>query len=145
MAESLRAQVVDAVRLVSEHLGADDDELIVLLTQRGWDRGRAQRLVQFIPIAFGRVHFKASGVVFQQSFILQNCQTGRRITRSFLKEPLFQDVLAVASSRELGDQEVLALASQSAEVDAIRQLTEQGSKTEDIILSEPAFLTDEDL
>ena len=120
---------------------ADDQELAEELMGLGLSRDQAERVVAFVPIAFGRQLLSSSEATFSDTYEIHDSDTGRRIRGTFGAEPLYR--LAVRYAAEHSEDEaVILIGERSAEVDAARKLLPKGASLarSNAVFTEPLFM-----
>lgn len=135
MREALEA----ALRLATAGPTAFDDDLVDALCAEGHDRRLAMRVVEFMPLAFVRVLLAGTGVDLSDRYIRVG-QDGRAdVERALADEPVYRAALDLARSG-LSREQMLAIAGGAAELNAISQALEAGSRLEDLTCGPPALM-----
>lgn len=141
---------IDAIRLALpifvEYQAANEDQIEAALTEAGIPIHEVHRVLEFVPLAFGRVLLAELGAVPREEYIRYTIQNGEIVEKERKKlvdDAFFATAMKVARSKRgwwKPRNEFLAIAERSAEVRAVRQLIAQGSKAANIVLTAPHFL-----
>jgi hypothetical protein len=113
----------------------NDGEIYDDLVKRGFAPADADRLVAFVPLAFGRVLVATLPVTFPETAIL--VEGGSRREVRLADEPIFAEAAAHARKGALTRDQFGALALRSAEINALNKALNAGSKPEDLAFSPP--------
>jgi len=130
------------VEVSSKNPNAGLDELAEIIRARGVNAEETECLLAFVPMAFAHV-LLSPPVRVAEGFELRNTETGRA-ARGVLKDEVFYSI-AIAMARDLlsADEHsrrlVLAVASASAELDAVNRMVKGGSDIANIVLTEPVL------
>lgn len=143
MSASIEAWVEEAAAAFFRNPKLEDDALVSGLIAFGADPLTAERIVQFLPIAFGRLFLEPYSPNFNNEFLLRNLESGREARGRFTEDSIFQACLAVGRNRSRDDLSVVARIS--AEVNAIEKLIAEGSNPGDVVYTELVFVTHEPL
>lgn len=143
MSASIERWVNEAADAFVHDSALEEDALISQLIKSGADRLTAERIVQFLPIAFGRLFLEPYAPSFSDEFLLRNLASGREARGRFTTDSIFQACLGAGRSYSRG--ELSKVACISAEVDAIKKLVADGSNPSDVVLTELVFATEEPL
>ena len=135
MREALEA----ALRLVSAEPTAFSDGLVDALCAQGHDRRLAMRVVEFMPLAFVRVLLAGTGVELSDRYIRAGQEGQADTERPLADEPVYRATLDLAESG-LSREELLAVAGGAAELNAINQALNAGSRPEDLTCGPPALM-----
>jgi len=134
------------VRRVAESLASDtsfeDDELSSALRAEGFAGADVERAIAFVPIAFGRRYLAADAPEYQAGFEIRDLEARRSKSGVLAEEPLYRAAEEEAAAWHTGraQEEFLRVALRSAELDVVLQLTQDGSRPSDLVLTEPVFL-----
>ncbi len=143
MSASIDAWVEKAAAAFFRNPRPGEDALVSELIASGADPLTAERIVQFLPIAFGRLFLEPHAPNFNNEFLLRNLESGREARGRFTQDSIFQACLAAARDRSRDDLSVVARVS--AEVEAIEKLVAEGSNPSDVVFTELVFVTREPL
>src|SRR5690242_13311478 len=126
--------ISSAVALLRNSPTLGDEAIYQLLVAEGFEHQIAARLVEFLPIAYGRLILANSGIRFSDTFerILPD---GRISSKSLSSEPLWESAVAFARTEAdhgVSGKDLLAVAGRSAELHAANQLLQEGAKLEDL-------------
>lgn len=127
-----------AVVIFRELLNSSDEEVFRKLVGTGVDRQYAARLVEFLPMAYGRLLLGKAGTRFSEMFQRMTPSGDLSAERPLSSEPVWGEVVSFAQAeagRGVSRKDLLAVAGRSAELDAANQLLRQGSKLEGLILT----------
>jgi len=100
----------------------------------------AERILEFMPIAFGRVLMRDSGVEFQGTY--ERRKPGAKSGREFQigANQIYVESVAYAkrqAKRESGMEVLTAVANRSPELKAIQDKVNEGVEPQNIVLSKP--------
>jgi hypothetical protein len=113
-------------------------EVFRKLVGTGVERQYAARLVEFLPMAYGRLLLGKAGIHFSEMFQRMTPSGDLTAEQQLSSEPVWEEVVSFAQAearRGASKEDVLAVAGRSAELDVVNQLLKQGSKPEDLILT----------
>lgn len=113
---------------------------IDVLAEGGIDRKTAEDIHAFLPIAFGRLLLDRMKVVYPDEYVLINRDGGFRKDLPLWDEPVYRRAMLLAPgfafSQRYGEAfKYVALCS--AEIDAVNNALNAGSKPEDLVLGMP--------
>ncbi len=132
----------EAVRIFLANRSAGEDELVEMIVGQIGDRELAERLVEFLPLAFGRVILQRAGVRLPGVFrrMLDDGNFAPECPLAW--EPMWKPVMEFArnAERRLSRDEFLSIASRSAEFDAVNNACNAGSNPKDLIGAVPIFM-----
>jgi hypothetical protein len=121
-----------------------EGDVATALLDSGIDVATAERLIAFVPMAFGRVLLSAAGVTgFEDGFEIRDPDSGRSRRGRLSAESLFVAATEYARTRgggALTEEQVRRVAETSAEVRAAMQLARGGSLPRDVRFTEAVFL-----
>lgn len=129
-------QSSDNIPAVSRCLGQRN--LAHRLVAAGIEHTIALRLVEFLPIAYCRSIFADAGVRHCDCFRRKLADGELSAERPLDSEPVWSIMLSFARAEKrsgVTGKALLVIAARSSEFDAVNQLTNQGSKLEDIVLT----------
>jgi hypothetical protein len=105
------------------------------------ERDLAARLVEFLPLAYGRLVLGDSGILFSEAF--DRVLLDGRISRKGLSsEPLWDLVVEFArneANHGVSGKDLISVAGRSAEFQAANELLQQGAKLEDVAFTSPVL------
>jgi hypothetical protein len=107
----------------------------------GLSRDQAERIVAFVPLAFGRQLLSSSGATFSDTFEIHDRDTGRRVRGTLGTEPLYRAAVGYAAEH-LEHDALTVIGERSAEVRAARKLLPEGASIAEsnAVFTEPLFL-----
>jgi len=107
----------------------------------GLSRDHAERIVAFVPLAFGRQLLSSSEATFSETFEIHDPDTGRRVRGTLDAEPLYRAAVGYAAEH-LEHDAVTVIGERSAEVRAARKLLPEGASIAEsnAVFTEPRFL-----
>jgi len=139
--------ITQASEILRTHTDSSDGQLITTLLEAGFDQALATRLVEFIPLAYSRVWLADSGVQFED-YYLRVSADGKTYTEHNLEdEPVYREAVAAAQSEIAagsGFDELLPIVGRSSEFKAINSALHGGSRLEDLELSAPVLLWEDE-
>lgn len=122
---------------------ASHEDTVAQLTVAVADADLAERLMEFVPIAFARIALASSGVSFQDTFCrsLGNGKFSHFCPLS--ADPIYEPALAIARE-ELGsaipEPDLLAVLTRSGQFDAINKALLAGTQLKGAVMSPSIFL-----
>jgi hypothetical protein len=131
-------QISRAVAIFRELPRSSDEEVFRKLVPTGVERQYAARLVEFLPMAYGRLLLGKAGMHFSDMFQRMTPSGDLTAEQPLSSEPGWEEVVSFAQAearRVVSKEDVMAAAGRSAELHAANQLLNQGSKPEDLILT----------
>jgi hypothetical protein len=117
---------------------SSDDEIYRRSVAAGIEPKRAARLVEFLPMAYCRLILASTGARFSDMFRRRQHDGSLTHDQRLTSDPLWTEIMLFARGEQaagVAGKDFLAIASHSAEFDAVNQLLNRGSKPEDIVLS----------
>jgi hypothetical protein len=129
-------QITSFVKTALASPATDDDQLANRLMSAGLSREVSERLLAFVPIAFGRYVFEAKGARFPPGFGIVDSDSGLSRRGSFRQEVIYVAAQEYAKRLGAAHPTVTAIAQMSAEVQLLAGLSEVGSMQ----FTEPIFL-----
>ncbi len=121
MCAAVKDEIAQAVKLFLADPSASEPELVARLSAALGDDNLAGRLVEFVPLAFGRVILTRLGVQLPDHFIrmLDHDQFSKPCPLD--AEPLWRPALVFAkeAKNQMSKEDFFAIAGRSAEVDAV--------------------------
>src|ERR1700730_15118852 len=117
-----------AIFLLRSSPSLEDKAIYRALVADGMEREFAARLVEFLPVAYGRLVLGNSGILFSDAFdrVLLDGRTSRRALSS---EPLWDLVMDFArneANHGVSTKHLISVAGRSAEFQAANELLQQG-------------------
>jgi hypothetical protein len=100
----------------------------------------AERILEFMPIAFGRILMRESGVEFQPTYERRKPDSAKRKEYAFAKNAAYIASLEYAERQNqsvTGLPTLNAVAVRSPEIKAIEDMVNSGVETQNIVLSKP--------
>lgn len=138
----MNADISGAVAAFREFPNASDEEILRKLLAAGLDRSTASRLVEFLPMAYCRVVLADAGIKFSERFQRKLADGKLSAERPLDSDPLWAATLSFAWAEKrsgVSGKSLLAVATHSAEFDAVNRLANQGTKLSDIVLTPTVF------
>ncbi len=129
-----------AVALFRNSPNMEDDEIYVALIHQSVESRIAARLVEFVPLAYGRVLLANSGVRFSDSFT-RRLSNGKVSEPQLLSsEPVWNAAVAYARTEiamGVSAEDFKLMAYRSAEFQGVNQMLFQGSELKNIACTPP--------
>jgi hypothetical protein len=119
-----------------------DEELFVRLVEAGIERRMAARLVELLPIAYGRILLADSGIIFNENYQRMDNRGKISPEQSLASVPLWREIVTHAEeeiSHNISNQEMIAVASRSAEYHVCTELSVKGTIPGDVRLTPCVF------
>jgi hypothetical protein len=131
-----------AVAIFRKLVNSDDGQVCSALIESGVQPEMAEKLVMFLPIAYGRVILKKIRIRFSDTF-KHPLNDGTLAEHAFADEPIWRAIVECARdevSRGIAGEQLLSVAARSAEFDAVNQLLNGRSTPDNIVLTPPLIL-----
>ena len=138
----MKDDISKALFIIRNSPTLEDESIYKELLTRGLKQELAARLVEFLPLVYGRQILAAMNLRFPDKFKRRLPDGSISAERPFSSEPLWEEVTMSAReeiSRGTSADELLAIGGRSAEFNVVNQLLNQGSKPEDIRLTPIVF------
>lgn len=133
----MNEQIARAVSLFRTSRTLGDEGIYRKLVAEGVEPHLAARLVEFLPIAYGRFLLEKSGPRFSEYF-QRMLSSGPSEELLLSSEPVWNAAVAFARTEAIQGisvQDFLAVAGRSAEFQAANKLLNQGSKLQDLVFT----------
>ena len=118
-----------------------DAEIVRALVAQGADAALAEKLVDYVPIAFGRPVLERLGVRASEEGVLVSGGAERRFR--LMNDPVFADAVALAREAytrgSMPGDVFRAVVMRGAELRAVNEALTAGAKAQDLSLSAPCF------
>jgi hypothetical protein len=139
--------ITQAAEILRAQTDSSDGQLITTLVEAGFAQALATRLVEFIPLAYSRVWLAGRGIQFTDYYLRMSAD-GETYTEYELEdEPVYREAVAAAQSEidaGSGFDELLPIFGRSSEFKAINSALNGGSRLEDLELSAPVLLWEDE-
>jgi hypothetical protein len=136
----MKPDIRKAVAVIRNSTALDDVAIYNALVADGVERQSAARLVVFLPMVYCRLLLADSGARFSSEYRTALTDGTVSPVKLLVNEPLWNEAMEFAKAEiedGLSRQDVLAIAGRSAELHAVNQLLEHGSKLEEVRLVAP--------
>jgi len=136
--DQMKSVISRGVDIFRKSPDASDDDIYRKTIAAGIESKHAARLVEFLPMAYCRLILSGRGTRFSVMFRRRQHDGSLSHEQALSSEPLWAEIMSFASAEQAAGaagRDLLAIASHSAEFDAVNQLLNRGSKPEDIALS----------
>ena len=144
-------EIIEAIELAlpvfHEHKDSTWKTLGEALKAAGIPANVADRLLEFMPLAFARAFLDGLGIEFRENYIRLDSKTRKKVSKRLADEPVFTESFAFASSliaEKQASDEFTAVVFRSSEFDAINKAMNAGSRPEELVSSPPILLWDEE-
>jgi hypothetical protein len=137
----MNEDISKAVAVFRTSPNLQDYAVYKVLIADGVERQLAARLVEFLPIVYCRLILRNSGARFSNTF-RRTLTRGTSYEQPLASEPIWNAAVAFAYAeveRGVSSQDLLAVATRSAEFDTANQLLNKGSKLENIAFTPPVL------
>lgn len=111
----------------------------------------AEKILEFMPLAFGRAFMKDLGVMFKDEYV-RYVHSDNKIVEKYrvrlIDEPVFRESLKIASSmvsKRIAGEDFQAIAFTSAEFRIVNEMMNKGSEPQNLVLTEPYLQWREEL
>ena len=139
----MKDSIIKALEIFRRFPDASHRETVEHLTPLVGDSDLAQRLVEFVPIAFARIALADSGIKFQNSF----CRAlgNRKFTHEcpLSSEPLYEPALAIAreeQAKDISEADRLAVLSRDATFNMVNEAIAAGQDMRGAVTAPTIFL-----
>lgn len=139
-------EIIEAIKIAlpvfAEHQNSDWEVLEQAFANTDIPHSLTIKLLEFMPLAFGRVLLDGMGIQFSESYIRYDAQTERQKEQRLADEPVYIESFWAATqivARQAAGEAFKAVALRSAELDAINKALNAGSKPEDLATSSPCL------
>ena len=111
----------------------------------------AEKILEFMPLAFGRAFMNGLGVNFSNEYVRYISEDNKAIIKQrgkLINEPVFAESLKIANnliSKRIAGEDFQAIAFTSAEFNVVNEMMNKGSQPENIVLTEPYLQWREEL
>jgi hypothetical protein len=130
-----------AVALLRKSPNLEDEAIYRALVADGMEREFAARLVEFLPLAYGRLVLGNSGILFSNAFD-RALSDGRTSRQALSSEPLWDLVVDFArneANHGVSGKDLISVAGRSAEFQAANELLQQRAKLENMAFMPPVL------
>jgi hypothetical protein len=137
---SLADSIRQALPFFVDHAASDTRALRLALQQAGHPVEFAAELVEFMPLAFGRLLLEGTGVQLSDVYSRLDREGCEKVQARLIDEPVYRQALAIA--REVASQDqvaFMAVAGRSSELNAVSKALYAGSKPESLLVSPPVL------
>jgi hypothetical protein len=142
--DQLKSVISKTVAIFRESPDASDDDIYRKVIAASVEPKHAARLVEFLPMAYCRLILASTGTRFSVMFRRRQHDGSLSHEQTLASEPLWSEIMSFAKAEQAASKDLLAIASHSAEFDAVNQLVNRGSKPEDIALSTTVLMWPEE-
>jgi hypothetical protein len=140
-------KIVEAIKIAlpvfAEHKDSDWEVLETALISAGVPASLTGKLLEFMPLAFGRVFLDGLGIKFEDYYVRYDAQINRKKEKKLADEPVYTESFWAASqiiARQAAGEAFNAVAFRSSEFLAVNNALNAGSKPEDLITAPPHLL-----
>jgi hypothetical protein len=136
-----RIAILRAAGVFEKNPSASNEELRAAMLAAGLSARDTDDILEFVPLAFGRVLLDGMGIVFSEKYIRID-KNGQEIFRNWLEwEKFFREGLAAAPVVMMtsGKEAFTAIALRSSEVQAVNNALNAGASAENLQASLPVF------
>ncbi|HLM80416.1 MAG TPA: hypothetical protein VK302_07270 [Terriglobales bacterium] len=137
--ETTNQNISQAVATFRKFPAMSDEEIYGELVKEGVDRRLAARLVEFVPMAYGRILLEKSGAQFSDVYH-RLLPGGTRLEHLLSSEPVWNAAFDFGRA-EIADRtsaaDLLAVAARSAEFDAADKMLKKGSRLQNLVFTPP--------
>lgn len=151
----IRKAIEKAISIITENTEADLDELAVKISSADIPEQLTDKILEFVPLAFGRVYMRDWGTNFKDEYVRYVLEDGKPVEkqrRKLTNEPVYCEAIKIANklnSKWKRNKTFELVAFMSSEFLGINELMNKGAKPQDIVLTNPYLpwrddLSDED-
>ena len=137
-------KIVEAIKIAlpvfAEHKNSDWEVLETALIGAGIEPSLTAKLLEFMPLAFGRVFLDGMGIKFAENYTRYNDLSGQSKESKLLDEPVYAESFWAASQiveYQAAGEAFNAVAFRSSELHAVNEALNAGSKPENLVTSPP--------
>jgi hypothetical protein len=145
--DQMNSVISETVAIFRELPDASDDDIYRKTIAAGIEPKHAARLVEFLPMVYCRLILASTGTRFSVMFRRRQHDGSFSHEQTLASEPLWAEIMSFARAEQAAGaagKDLLAIASHSAEFDAVNKLLRRGSKPEDIALSTAVLMWPEE-
>ena len=137
----VKQAVETAVQVFIANPDCDYVELTDALERAGLTAEMASRMVEFLPLAFGREFLGEGGPQFPPDYTRRD-REGRERFRGLLQdEPVYREALAIMPLVAAQGKDALwSILGRSSEMDAVNQALHKGSELRNLLVSPPILI-----
>ncbi|NNE65659.1 MAG: hypothetical protein HKN33_03760 [Pyrinomonadaceae bacterium] len=131
-----------ALAVFTQYESSTWDALEKAMYDSGISKLNAERILEFMPLAFGRVMMRDSGVKFHDTYQRKKPGSSRSKKFSFADNEVFAASLKYAerqANSRSGIERLTAVSARSPEMKTIQDLVNEGSDPKSIVLSSPVL------
>lgn len=116
--------------------------LKVALTVKFFKEAEIAALIEFVPLAFGRSLLDGMGIQFEDYYVRIDAEGRERVRRKLADEPVYAAALKLAPIvlQSMGQEAFVAIATRSAELEAVNNALNAGSNPADLQASPPVMV-----
>jgi uncharacterized membrane protein len=144
-------EIIEALKLAlpvfHEHKDSTWKTLGDALKEAGIPTNLSNRLLEFMPLAFGRVFVDGMGIEFGEYYIRFNPKTNKKVSKRLDEEPVYREAFSFASAlmaQQQAGEDFMSVIFRSSEFVAMNKAMNDGSHPEDLVSSPPILLWDEE-
>jgi hypothetical protein len=145
-------EILEAIQIALpvfvEHKDSDIDLLGQALEDAGVSSVLTTKLLEFMPLAFGRVFMDGMGIRFEDYYLRHNSKTKKNQKKMLCDELVYRESFEVASfiiAQKMAGEAFKAVAFRSSELAAVNDLLNKGSQPGNLLMSPPVMLGDEEI
>jgi hypothetical protein len=140
-ASGLESQIAEAVHVMLAQPDSSESDLALRLAAALGEQDLADRMLEFLPLAFGRVVLVRLGVKLPDTFIRAVDDENFSEPCPLDGEPLWLPAKAFAerASTRMAHHEFFAIARRSAEFNAVNNACNKGSDPKNLVGGSPVF------
>ena len=134
-----------ALPLYADSQIKSEEDLESAIRNAGVPVALARKILEFVPLAFGRIFLKEMNVQLRADFVRHNIENGRIVEkqrRPLANEPVFREAFRIGSemaTNQETSQLFLKVAFWGAEMQAVNTMELKGAKPENLVLTEPSL------
>lgn len=134
----IRDAIKIALPIFAENKNSEWDFLYESLDKSNIPQKLIDRLLEFMPLAYGRVFLDGMGVKFEDYYVRYNPETKQEMRENLADNIVFKECLESAKNIVVTKSEVFTtVALRSAEVSVVNDALKAGSNPVDLVLAPP--------
>ena len=144
----LKNIIATAVEIYKQNQNVEDFELSKAFVKNGITLNVAERLIEFVPLAYARAFLEGSGARFENYYQRVN-ENGKLVeSEKLIDVPIYAEAFKLAQQEintDFDKEKFISIAWRSAEMRVLNEALSKGSKIEDLVFAPPTLIWADDL